>query len=412
MKKFKISNFDIGMPVVLAGAGILTLIICLIVLIPTKKSPDENRDLQNAVSRMEARIAELENQLNSIIARLETKGASSDAVPENVLSENALQLQTVAEQMASIQKKVDYIDKRQGNLEQRVVSLSSAPPKKADSPRTAAKPASKKERASKQTEKSAPRKETASKQTTKPAEKKQDLSVTQAAAKSAKYHTVAAGETRYGIARKYGLTVAQLDGINGFSAKTVIQPGQKDFDPEVSTFNPQRWRPVCPIDDRTECGVVCLCVIKDDIGLQIFSIDVGFRNRFVPQGNACVMNGFGSSGYQRMPLPAGGRLPVSGDRRRLGEANSTRIRSRASASCSPESVAHGRRRPCNGNGGCRGDGRPRSYRRPHPCPCLRACAGNTFRIRHRGPPIRSGPSLPVIYIPKIFSRAHIPPWGF
>lgn len=227
MKKFKISNFDIGMPVVLAGAGILTLIICLIVLIPTKKSSDENRDLQDAVSRMEARIAELENQLNSSIARLETKEASSDAVPENVLSENALQLQAVAEQMASIQKKVDYIDKRQGNLEQRVVSLSSAPPKKADSPRTASKSASKKERASKQTEKSAPRKETASKQTTKPAEKKQDPSVTQAAAKSAKYHVVAAGETRYSIARRYGLNVAQLNSINGFSAETIIQPGQK-----------------------------------------------------------------------------------------------------------------------------------------------------------------------------------------
>ena len=111
-----------------------------------------------------------------------------------MLSENALQLQSVVEQMASIQKKVDYIDKRQGNLEQRVVSLSSAAPKKADSPRTAAKAASKKERTSKQTEKSAPRKETASKQTTKPAVKKQDPSVTQTAAKSAKYHVVAAGK--------------------------------------------------------------------------------------------------------------------------------------------------------------------------------------------------------------------------
>ena len=74
MKKFKISNFDIGMPVVLAGAGILTLIICLFVLIPTKKPSDENRDLQDAVSRMETRIAELENQLNSSIAAWKQKG--------------------------------------------------------------------------------------------------------------------------------------------------------------------------------------------------------------------------------------------------------------------------------------------------------------------------------------------------
>lgn len=220
MKKFKISNFDIGMPAVLAGAGILTLIICLIVLIPSKKPSEENRDLQDTVTRMETRIAELESRLNSSIARLETKEASSDAVPENVLSENALQLQSVAEQMASIQKKVDYIDKRQGNLEQRVVSLSAAAPKKSDSTRQTTKPASKKERASKQTVKSAPKKETASKQTTK-------ATVKQTAAKSAKYHVVAAGETRYSIARRYGLNVAQLDSINGFSAETIIHPGQK-----------------------------------------------------------------------------------------------------------------------------------------------------------------------------------------
>jgi LysM repeat protein len=209
MRKFKISNFDIGMPAVLAGAGILTLIICLIVLLPAKKPSNENRDLSDEVTRMENRIDELENQLNSSIASMET----NEALPE-VLSENDVQIQSLTEQMASIQKKIDYIDKRQGNLEQRVVALSTAATaKKADKPKRAMK--------------SAPKKESASKQATKATVKKQAPAVKQTAAKSAKYHIVAGGETRYAIARRYGLTVAQLDRMNGFSAETIIHPGQK-----------------------------------------------------------------------------------------------------------------------------------------------------------------------------------------
>lgn len=209
MKKFKFSNFDIGMPAVLVGAGILTLIICLFLLLPGKTPSNDNQELQDAVIQMGKRIEELENQQ-----------AGSDAPPETgegdfkVLSETDIQIQALTEQMASVQKKIDYIDTRQGNLEQRVVALSAAvPPKKADKPTPAKRPA--------------PKKKTAAKPVTKTTVKKQDTPSKQTVAKSAKYHTVAAGETRYGIARKYGLTVAQLDGINGFSAKTVIQPGQK-----------------------------------------------------------------------------------------------------------------------------------------------------------------------------------------
>jgi LysM repeat protein len=93
---------------------------------------------------------------------------------------------------------VDHIDKRQGNLEQRVAALRAAESRGQDATKRAVKSAPKKERAAKP-----------------------------AADSAGKYHVVSAGETRYGIARRYGLSVKQLDRINGFSADTVIQPGQK-----------------------------------------------------------------------------------------------------------------------------------------------------------------------------------------
>ncbi len=67
------------------------------------------------------------------------------------------------------------------------------------------------------------------------ARKKQPAPAKKAAAKPQKktapkqkirYHTVAAGETLYGISRKYGLSLATLKKINGLKG-TAIQKGQK-----------------------------------------------------------------------------------------------------------------------------------------------------------------------------------------
>ncbi len=41
-----------------------------------------------------------------------------------------------------------------------------------------------------------------------------------------KLHKVKRGETFYSISRKYGLTLAKLKQINGFTEKTIIYPGQ------------------------------------------------------------------------------------------------------------------------------------------------------------------------------------------
>ena len=164
----------------------------------------------------------------------------------------------MAEELAGIQKKLEYIDRRQGNLEQRVVGYASPSPKR-ESPRKRAEssastqaasrkeapskkhassakqdaaPAAKKETAQKQVSSKAPKREIAEKQPSPQAEKKKLAAAGQAPAesapaKSAKYHLVAKGETRYGIARKYGMTVAQIDAINGFTEQTILQPGQK-----------------------------------------------------------------------------------------------------------------------------------------------------------------------------------------
>ena len=42
-----------------------------------------------------------------------------------------------------------------------------------------------------------------------------------------RYHDVRAGETLWGISRRYGLTVDELCRLNGLTPKEVIYPGQK-----------------------------------------------------------------------------------------------------------------------------------------------------------------------------------------
>ncbi len=44
---------------------------------------------------------------------------------------------------------------------------------------------------------------------------------------SVKYHFVKKGETFYSISKKYGISLGKIRGMNGFSEKTVIYPGQK-----------------------------------------------------------------------------------------------------------------------------------------------------------------------------------------
>ena len=235
MKSFKISELDIGMPAVLAGAGVLTLIICLIVLIPGKETDTDTQATEAAVAGLENRVVEMENRLNNALAALEAKTAetpseeaSSDALSSEAVSERTMVIQSLTEQVASLQKKIEHIDSRQGNLEQRVVSLSStAQAGKSNTQRPSTKTVSKKETASAPAARSTPKKAPERKVAAKTPAKKTDVSAKPPVASSAGYHVVAAGETRYGIARRYGLNVAELDRLNGFTSETIIQPGQK-----------------------------------------------------------------------------------------------------------------------------------------------------------------------------------------
>ncbi|AQV01211.1 hypothetical protein B2D07_10830 [Desulfococcus multivorans] len=230
MKSFKISELDIGMPAVLAGAGVLTLIICLIVLIPGKETDTDTQATEAAVAGLENRVVEMENRLNNALAALEAKTAEtpSEEASSDAVSERTMVIQSLTEQVASLQKKIEHIDSRQGNLEQRVVSLSStAQTGKSNTQRPSTKTVSKKETASAPAARSTPKKAPERKVAAKTPAKKTDVSAKPPVASSAGYHVVAAGETRYGIARRYGLNVAELDRLNGFTSETIIQPGQK-----------------------------------------------------------------------------------------------------------------------------------------------------------------------------------------
>lgn len=230
MKSFKISELDIGMPAVLAGAGVLTLIICLIVLIPGKETDTDTQATEAAVAGLENRVVEMENRLNNALAALEAKTAEtpSEEASSEAVSERTMVIQSLTEQVASLQKKIEHIDSRQGNLEQRVVSLSStAQTGKSNTQRPSTKTVSKKETASAPAARSTPKKAPERKVAAKTPAKKTDVSAKPPVASSAGYHVVAAGETRYGIARRYGLNVAELDRLNGFTSETIIQPGQK-----------------------------------------------------------------------------------------------------------------------------------------------------------------------------------------
>lgn len=58
------------------------------------------------------------------------------------------------------------------------------------------------------------------------------LSLPQADAAEARYHTVQKGDSWSSIATKYTITVPQLTQANGIDASTVLQPGQMIYIPE------------------------------------------------------------------------------------------------------------------------------------------------------------------------------------
>lgn len=155
------------MPLILAGAGILALIIFLFVVFPKdREEPDtetqfEGISEQTGTPETEERLARLEARyraLEEIVVRFE-------------------------ELNTSLSSRMDHIEKMLESLQKKMAVSGTAVPQPAEAPE---------------------------KRTT-----------------TVRYHHVRGEDTLYRISRKYGLTVESLRRMNNLASDAVIHPGQK-----------------------------------------------------------------------------------------------------------------------------------------------------------------------------------------
>ncbi len=147
-----------------------------------KKSSKNTEKLAEQIKSLEARV-------NDIQAR---EGEKAERIKnlENAIEEfnnKFEELKALPNEMENIIKKIEYINKRQGNLEKKVAGI----------------------RPGRHTPKKTFRK--------KPSQKNL----------SPKYHVVQPGETLFSISQRYGLSLDQLRQINNLSPEMIIQPGQR-----------------------------------------------------------------------------------------------------------------------------------------------------------------------------------------
>jgi len=168
------------LPYIVGGVVVIILIIVLSAMLAGRRGGSEARRLHS----LEARIQQLEKGVATIgaidqaLSRLEKQEEKLDALSQRFdRFENTLNTQ------------VDQIIKELGALHQKI-----------DRPAQAGKAAARK---GAQTPKSV------------------------STQKEPRYHQVRAGETLYRIARRYGLTVKQLQDYNHIGPQTAIYPGQK-----------------------------------------------------------------------------------------------------------------------------------------------------------------------------------------
>ena len=166
------------MPFVIGGGGFIVLVIFFFVyLSEPNKRPD-----QEYLQSLEARMQQLENKLGTIgimdqtLERIGKQEQKLDLVEKNL-----------ANLESTVTTQIDQIIKDLSLSHQKTDSKASAPPK---------------------------------------AEKKKSMASKKTETK-ANFHQVQAGETLYGISRRYGLSVEQLRGYNNLAPNTAIYPGQK-----------------------------------------------------------------------------------------------------------------------------------------------------------------------------------------
>lgn len=170
------------MPFAIGGVGLIVLVIIFVVYL---SKPNKSLD-QEYLQSLEARIQQMENKLATIGVMdktLERIGKQEQKL--NLLENKLVRLES------TVTTQIDQIIKELSVLHQRTAQKTDS---KARARQTAEK---KKPAASKKTE------------------------------TKTKFHQVQAGETLYGISRRYGLSVDQLRGYNNLAPNTAIYPGQK-----------------------------------------------------------------------------------------------------------------------------------------------------------------------------------------
>lgn len=190
MRKFIPNSPEkINMPVIIAGGVILALIVGLIAVYPRDDSSAEYRKMEEKIGRLESRIASLEATNAQQMRRVE----AAQRAMEN-FTETFQQFQALPLEFEGLQKKIEFLNTRQGNLEERLASTAQTVKKKL----AAAPPARK-------------------------------TSVTQktSTSKSKTYHEVQPSETLFSIGQRYDLSVSALRRLNNLTENDVIQPGQR-----------------------------------------------------------------------------------------------------------------------------------------------------------------------------------------
>jgi len=207
MKKNRTGNFEFSMPIILGAAGVLTIMICAFALFskeePTNQQPDQQQTQkwEERLNQLESMIRETDNGLKTLTTQIPAPPAAPGPG-----GEQPEEFKTIPETIASIEKRLEYMETRLGNLEKKIAgsqpspasSSSSTPIKTSDSPRTVKR---------KQVEKA-------------------KAASPDATATSQRHHVVHTGDTLFGIAQRYQVSVDKIRQWNGLKSDA-LEVGQR-----------------------------------------------------------------------------------------------------------------------------------------------------------------------------------------
>jgi len=194
------------MPLILAGAGVVTLIIFFLLLFPKNQKSGTGvftDTSEERLAQIEKRLLSLE-EMNQRLTQLESRSRESENISGKV--------ETLETSMTS---RMDHIVKRLDSLQKG----TGAEPRPAESSsRQAAKPPDKTVKVPEKTAK-IPEK-ISEKVSEKVSEKIPDKA-------KPRYHELRKGENLYQISRTYKVPLEDLQRLNKITPGTVLQPGQK-----------------------------------------------------------------------------------------------------------------------------------------------------------------------------------------